>query len=465
MQKVTTICGLVAGWMTIGASAKEFPLELKTLTAQEAMALPGSSGAYGNLQTVKPPALIKEPKAVSAHPLYGQLQTGMGNPPMLCRLDESKGEGKGYDELIVDLNRNNDLTDDPVTKRVVETAKTNPLPAGYERALFGPIQAGASQTVGLWRPSYAAEFTLYNRQFAAMGNVRNYMGYIRLKPACYLMAKVDLEEATQTIGLTDGNCNLRLGDVAKPMTVRATDGDNWYFQNADYFLRDWNGNSRFEATRFGEEAEFFAKMIYFGAQPYSVSLAPDCKTIRLEPYAGPLGELAVEPNGVQVKSLVLARETAPGEWEAFNPAVVNGKVKVQPGNYRLYSCTLSGKDGQGQLIQAAAYKRTPKDSVKVEAGQVAALKCGAPLTLEVTANKQAASGSSSGLMAAAIALFSGRSSQGPPELRINMVATGAGGESYSGYLKGDTSGAMPRPTFKISGEDGKLLASGNLEFG
>jgi hypothetical protein len=41
---------------------------------------------------------------------------GGGKLGVAFRLDEPQGKGKGYDRLILDLNRNGDLTDDPVWK-------------------------------------------------------------------------------------------------------------------------------------------------------------------------------------------------------------------------------------------------------------------------------------------------------------------------------------------------------------
>jgi hypothetical protein len=46
----------------------------------------------------------------------------------LFRLDESKGTGRGYDRLCIDMNFNNDLSDDPVIR----------VAAGMDNS-FGPF--------------------------------------------------------------------------------------------------------------------------------------------------------------------------------------------------------------------------------------------------------------------------------------------------------------------------------------
>ena len=51
-------------------------------------------------------------------------------------------------------------------------------------------------------------------------------------------------------------------------------------------------------------------------------------------------------------------------------------------------------------------------------------------------------------------------------LNINVEVVGAGGEAYSGFVKGkDAQGLAPPPKFKILDADGKLIASGQLDYG
>lgn len=108
---------ILAVWLgltpAVSLLATEFPLTLKLMTAQEARSCPGNAGGYARLEVKKPDSAKAEPKAASGHPLYGQLWAG--RKPMLFRVDESQGEGKGYDRLVLDLNRNGDLTDGPVS--------------------------------------------------------------------------------------------------------------------------------------------------------------------------------------------------------------------------------------------------------------------------------------------------------------------------------------------------------------
>ena len=108
MKKSLFLCGALLLAMPGLATATDYPLTFKTLDAQQALSFPSGSSTYTMLQTSKPAGIVKAPPAVSQHPLYGQIAAG--SEQLLFRMDESKGTGQGYDRLIVDVNRNGDLT-------------------------------------------------------------------------------------------------------------------------------------------------------------------------------------------------------------------------------------------------------------------------------------------------------------------------------------------------------------------
>lgn len=461
MRRFLSFTGLAVVASAITVSAKDFPLEVVKVSGREAMMSPGGYGAYGRPTFSKPSQLKKEPAAVSAHPIYGQLQSmGSGQTHCLFRLDESRGDGKGYDRMIIDFNKNGDLTDDPVGKPAADSDTRRGAPDSYQQVMFGPIPLPAELAVGRWRPSVYAQVLIVNRQAEASRNA--FIGQVLLKAANYLQATIDVGAKPERIGLMDANCDGRLGEPAKPQSMMGL-REGLYFLPQDIVLRDRNGNGRFESDRFESEAEAYGTILYFDARPYGVSLAPDLQYIRLEPYPGPLGELAIQPHGEQIRNLTLAREVGTGQWEQFNPTFVAGKAKVPPGKYLVYSCQLGAEKKDGSQITAGAYNRTRRTPVTVEADKTAILRCGGPLELQVTAEKQYSDGSR-GLMGAALRLFSGGSSSAS-EVRINMTALGAGGETYSGFVSGNDPSRMPKPVFRVLATDGRQLASGNLEFG
>jgi hypothetical protein len=443
MKTTAQLCGLAAIAGLACASAKEFPLEFKTLDAQEAMSLPGGPGIYGRILRASPRPLKNEPKPLCRRPLYGHLNDAATPEGLLFRLEESKGDKKGYDRLIVDVNKNSDLTDDPVMK-LADGARSGSSPASDERLLFGPVELKVAQLPSDCRALYYAEATFYNRQLSDWGERDEiFMGRVRLRPGWLLQTTVEVEGLKQKVALLDANASLRLGDPPKWQTFDNDGEPSWYPGAMDSFLRDRNGSGKFGDNSTEDEAESLAPVHYFGPEPYKISLGPDCKTLRVEPFSEPVAELIVQPHGETVSRVTLAWEQSAGQWYLLNPVVASGKVKVPPGNYRLHTCRLDAKASDGQPLQLTAYKRTIKPSFKAAAGAPAELLCGAPLEVKVTAEKQ-----------------------GAESLNINGVVVGAGGETYTRYAKGKDLDQEPaKPVFNIVDAGGKEVASGNLEFG
>jgi hypothetical protein len=447
--------------MVASASGEDFPLTFRTIPAKDVMSFPGGSGNNGSLLLAKPTKLKKEPKAMSRHPLYGECRDTTTGAALVYRLDESKGDGKGYDQLIVDMNQNGDLTDDPVAQRAVLPSERQTV--SPDQLLFGPIQAPADKAIAGGRPIYFARVYIYNRQFLSSGQeARNmFIGQLMLKAGWYLDTTVELNGRKQKVGVFDGDSNLRLGDVSQPQTFTSNDEKSWYFRPGDYLLVDTDGSGRFENNLFQSEACPFGPILYLDGKAYKVTLAPDCKSLRVEPWSEPLAEVALRPDGDQVKHLTLAWEGPNGKWQLIRPAVTGGKVMVPPGNYRLYACSLVGGSGSRDQVMVSGMQRIPQTPVSIATGQANTLDCGGPIQIKVTATKARAG--TSGML---IEDSSNASANSEPTLRINANLAGSGGEIYSAFYKGDRfQSKPPKPTFSIVQAGGKTVASGNLEFG
>jgi hypothetical protein len=468
MKKSMLLCGLVLTAIPFLTPAKDFPLEFKTLTAPEAMSFPGGSGLYGTAQPNQRPGIIKQPPAVSLHPLYGQLSVGTN--PLWFRIDESKGDGRGYDRLIVDMNRNGDLTDDAVVQRV-EQAGQSSTTSQPEMALFGPIPVSDNEKIGAWRPIYYAQLYLYTQTGVVGPNQRSvFLAQLRLKPGWYLETAVDLDGVTRKVGIVDGNCDFHLGGISQPTIYKNGAETNWIFQNSDYFIEDNDGTGKFENSIGSNESAPFGPLLYLGAKPYKAVLAADCKSLALEPWAGPVGELALQPHGEQVSSIQVAWESAPGQWQLLQPGVENGKATVPPGNYRLYACQVKVKTGAGETLILSGSKRSLKETTKAEADASTPFKCGSPLQIKVASSRDTSVVATSGPESRSLlARLLGSSGNSEPLLqqRIQASAIGAGGETYSGFYLQDkgTLRQPPKPTFAIFSTDGKQVDSGNMEFG
>ena len=101
--------------------------------------------------------------------------------------------------------------------------------------------------IGSWRPIYFAQMYLYTRPADAAANQRNaYLGQLRFRAGWYLETTVDMDGVTRKVGIVDGNCNFRLGDLNQPITYQNDTETNWYFQGGDNFLVDNDGSGKFE---------------------------------------------------------------------------------------------------------------------------------------------------------------------------------------------------------------------------
>jgi hypothetical protein len=463
MKTTTLFCSALALAMAGTASAKDFPLQFKTLKADQVMEFPGGFGSYGQVRA-KADRVLKEPKAVSEHPLYGRWQQQEEQKPgqgWLFRLDESKGDGKGYDRLILDLNQNGDLTDDPVFK-AGSVPKAGPSAASREEALFGPIEMPA---LGKLRPVYYAQAMIYNRQLLTnqtaleRSDLNMYFGMLRFKAGWYLETTVILDGVKRKVGLIDGNANGKLGDAWKPQYFRnepedKTEAEEWYFLPGDSFLVDRDGSGKFEGNPFGTESCPWGPILYLGATPLKAAMSADYTSLQVEPWPGPLAELAIQPRGEFVRALTLAWESSSNQWQLLEPQAAGGKVQVPAGRHRLYQCLLEANRGKRDAIMTSAGNQSTTNTLSATAGRTTVLVCGAPLELKVSASRD------------------DLPSPVPPGttekrnvVQISASVVGAGGEAYASFGKGkDYKTEPPEPVVTIS-RDGKRLASANLEFG
>jgi hypothetical protein len=460
MMRPNFLCALVTVAAVVTASAEDFPLAFRTIPAQEVTSFPGGPGSYGQLRLAKPAKLMREPKTTSRHPLYGECSSGASGAAFIFRLDESKGDGRGYDQLIVDMNQNGDLTDDSVAQRTTPSADRL---ASAEQFVIGPIRAPADKTVAGGRPIYYARIYISNRQLLGSAQQAPNMlfGQLMLKAGWYLDTTVRLNGVNHKVGLFDGDSNLRLGDVPQPSSSGSRAQTSWYFGSGDYLLVDTDGSGRFEDDVFQSEACPFGPILYLGSKAYKVALAPGCKSLRVEPWPEPLAELALQPRGDQVRTVTLAWKRTGGQWQLIRPTMTGGKAMVPSGDYRLYTCNLLRKGAPGDHLMLSGTQRNAQTPVTVSAGKVNSLSCGGPLEIKITANKETASEPAPLFKRLGV----GRSE---PEFLVHINATvlGVGGELYSTFLAGDHfQSKPPRPTFSIVDAGSRPVANGNLEYG
>jgi hypothetical protein len=461
LHRLITLCGTAAVAAAASASAEDFPLKFRTIPVREVTSFPGGSGIYSQLASSKPVRLQAEPKAKSRHPLYGECRDPLGGTAFIFRLDESRGDGRGYDQLIVDMNGNDDLTDDAIVQR-----DTVPADRGTQRTdqyLFGPIQAAEGKLIAGGRPFYFARVYIFSSMVSSFSRASQSVpsGQLTLKPGWYLETTVKLDGFKRKVGVIDGNSNLRLGDISQPQTLSIRGEGSWYFPTADSWLIDSDGSGTFESSASQSEAYPFSPLVYLDRKPYKIGLSPDCKSLHVEPWRDALADVVLRPQGGQVSSLTLAWEQTDRTWQQICPAVVEGKIAVPPGDYRLYACSVVGKSRGRDPVLVSGMQRTLKPTVNISSDQANTLDCGGPFEVQVTTTRANI----------ASRLMSGADSNNPrldpaPVLRINASLVGAGGEVYNTFLKGERfQSRPPRPSYKIADAAGKSVANGYLEYG
>jgi hypothetical protein len=443
----------------LNAWAAQFSLQVRELTVPEAMALPGGHGAYGGLSAVRPVEVKKLPDCKSKHPLFSVLarQDGRGRGSehgMLFLFDESQGTGKGYDRLIVDLNGNGDLTDDPVQQA---SAGSGEVHEHFERQLFGPVLMPESTMVGAWHPRFCVEVYVFNRSLLrdGTGDMLHHIGQMRTRTGSLLVADVEVNGVKERLGVVDGNVNFRIGDAAAVAQYTRTPGrTTWYLMPSDYLLRG--------ADRPGREvAEPLSTVAYFGGKPFSVTLAEDLKWIRLEPFAGATGELEL---GEDVARLILGRQMAEGTWEAVSPALEKGKAILPAGTYRISNLMIESKDTR--KIQLTTYD-VPLKPVELTGDQTVRVGVGRPIRLDVTAEKRSARPgevAGTGVINALRGMLGSRGNgAGETIVQLGVSVFGQADEQYGGFSAG-AGGQLPPPRFEVF-SDGKRVGSGDFEYG
>jgi hypothetical protein len=130
----TLLAGTLLGVSVMPVSAadrpgrREFALRYRqTVAINEEV---GYGGQHLQLSPKKPPRITEEPKYHSPEPLYATARLGVARDPFTLVLDNSSGEGLGYDILYVDADGDGRIT-------AAEQVTGLPLRDGQT---FGPIR-------------------------------------------------------------------------------------------------------------------------------------------------------------------------------------------------------------------------------------------------------------------------------------------------------------------------------------
>jgi len=436
------------------APAVDVPLEWKALTPQQSALCPANGPSTA--LAAKPPSIIRrEPKPVSQYPLYGRVQVGK-QPPLLFRIDEAGGSGRGYDRLILDFNRNTDLTDDVEYKGTVSNKAPSPY---HETSLFGPVENPAEWKVGPWPAPLCVKVSLRKRSWWGRLHRPVLIGDLEARPAWYLQttiplplapedAPAGLPNSAERIGIFDYNCNLQIGEVPS-LRQFGPHNRNIAFTARDLLFRDFDRNETFDFNALFTETQLFGPLLCVGTNILIMDLNPNLQVVRVQPYLGPAGEVKLYEK-LESATLVWSRNRS---WLPVSVGLDHGRATVPAGIYSLHFCVLRGVDATGQIVLARAYDYTTTNQFQVVQGRTTPLPCGPPIELRLETKRFPIEQQRRG--AADIC-----------RVDINVRVVGAGGEIYSSFARGpDLTVKSPPPKFRVLSESRQPILTGQLEYG
>jgi hypothetical protein len=262
-------------------------------------------------------------------------------------------------------------------------------------------------------------------QFMAFGNGQLLM----VLPAGYYAGEATLGGQTYRVATVASVKTGRYDVVADPAQLR--------FGERDYstLAIDLDRSGEFSRDVLGDgEIVPLGKFIKVKDVYYSVKVAADGSSVHFEKAEPKTGTLDA---GTPDAELVVL-----GEAGFQNLSGAGGKWQLPVGKYTTLAVKLTKKDAAGTPWTIEAQSEVGKlATFEIRPGETMAVKCGAPLVAHTEATKA-----------------------GDNQMSIGLALTGQGGEQYSpaAVQKGQPQTA---PKFKILDEAGKVLATGQFEFG
>jgi len=322
--------------------------------------------------------------------------------------------------LYVDTNGNDDLSDEKPF-----TATTD-----GQRTQFGPISFSS--------PGVKEEVPLSIRVETFLRDA--VPQYLTLMPDGFYSSTVQLGGESYSLALLDANFDGRYNSpLALPIPANSLTGSL-----SDIIALDTNKDGNFDCVQ-RMEIYPLAKMVAVNDVYYSLKIAPTGATVNLEKVAPPMSSLDVKCPGAELSL-----------WSDICPTQTSGsegKWKLPAGRYMTNSIRLVKKDSQGaEWVLTGTAREGKLRDIDLRQKKSAVLKMGPPLVMKVQAYK-----------------FFGNSSGAPggqngSQVSVNMSLVGQAAEQYSARITKDGHN-LPPPKFKILSAAGKIMESGDFEYG
>jgi len=417
------VLGALFQWVT-SVDAVTFPIYSKTMDARTAFNTPEGYCSVVILKDTKPKELIKEPY-IATKKFYGWLFSGespvvlgdnyptpdstanWGQPKMLVCLRESS-VGNGYDTAIIDLNMNNDLTDDPVfrDKKVCSYRK-----------FFGPFLLSLPKNV-VTANSEIRPYMYLETGF--MGAPRVYTdpttkeevrfyGFAAVRQGWFLEGTVDMNGVLQKFAFKDSNCDFKFVPHVRHREIL---NDELYFDGGkkvsaleffpdDYVLRDYSNNGVYECELPLGECDPLGKYILVGGKLNTLTISPDADSVTIEPVdSGKVqtGIFRVEkPSDKRTWVALSSGYTAPTEesgsftgedmWQLISIDYNVKESQLPVGDYVLSKFALRSMDSNGKIAHFPldAFSERKTISFKIAENEAFTSCWGQPMSLSVEA--------------------------------------------------------------------------------
>jgi hypothetical protein len=350
--------------------------------------------------TVRATPFKKEPAAVSGKIIRGILHLGGGasnSIPFLWQRDAGK--------LFLDLNRNEDLTDDPAG--VFSLAAPVQGSRGFRNEVFQKIHLIFNTKCDQWTGPCSVLVDVNLWDFGQ-------------QPVC----NVGIRSAWM------GKLTLQGKDWQVGIVPNGPSPESW-FEGSSLLLRPWENRTQPFALNNGAlDAIPFSPNLFLDGCAYATALVdsaakgPLQPTLRFAPQSVPLGELRI--TGKFIRRLVL-----PGGQSLVVLDQPSEIVQVPVGRYRAPQVQLAGKGAEA--VRNANFPETER-GITVTEKSAAMMADGGPLTNMVIVNREG------------------------QDLRFDYRLVGANEQPYK------LVGPMRQPEWSVF-RGGKRIASGRFEFG
>ena len=376
--------------------------------------------------------------------------------------DKSKMEDlQRYSRLYFDANCNGDLTDDTPIDAAAAGSVYSSASSAYANYTFPTVDV-TIEADGT-KMDYAFRMSIYSRAYSTYSYAS-----ASLYAAAYRTGEITVDGKKVSVYLVDFNSNGRFDDLSGiDSSITLSDGTA-YPKQGDMIWVDPDPKTMVYGSPYDptstDAQQYLSKMLNVGGKFYDMKISPSGDKLTLSASSKPVGHVSNPCKGY--RAVVYSDQ---GMLKISGDE--SGKAPLPTGEWRLLSYTLDGTKAAEEaaetaeeegpslletlanaltastpavagprptLVSARAKRDAP--AIQVREGETVALPFGTPYKLMVEARPR-----------------------GTGTASLSLKIVGVGGEVCNNMI---VKGARPpKPTFTITGPDGKEVASGNFEYG